>query len=213
MTLHIGTWYWGKKYPRFYVDRLQSAIARNLSGEYRFHVWEPLEQDKHLTQIPGCFARMRAFDPEWQRAQGIKENERLVNLDLDLLVVGHLGGLFDRTEPFTILKGVNASNPCPYNGSVWSLKAGHRPDVWFDFSFEKASTVPFYAFPDDQAWFHYMMPDAGPHGPLIDGVYAFRKVGWTTGAKLPSSARIVAFPGHRDPAKFHHLRWVRENWR
>ena len=32
-------------------------------------------------------------------------------------------------------------------------------------------------------------------------------------AAVPEGARIVAFPGHRDPSKYQHLSWVRDNWR
>jgi hypothetical protein len=69
--------------------------------------------------VPGCFARSALFDPEWQARHGIEPGDRFVCLDLDLIVTGPLDGLFDRPEPFAILQGVNASNPCPYNGSVW----------------------------------------------------------------------------------------------
>lgn len=209
-TLHIGTWLWGQKYPSHYVEKLERAVARNTT-DFVFHVWQPLEYDEYLTRIQGCFARLRTFDPEWQKAQGIEEGDRIVCLDLDMVITGELNKVFDRPEPFTILQGVNASNPNPFNGSVWMLKAGYRPDVWSDFSLEKAKRIPWFMFPDDQAWFHHMMPDAAAFGPET-GVYAFCKNGWTTGAGLPTNARIVAFPGHRDPAQFTHINWVRKHW-
>lgn len=212
MALHVGTFVWGTKYPPHYVHRLESAVARNMKGDYRFHVWKPHPEDEPLTQIPGCFCRLRAFSPEWQAEHGIEPGDRIVCMDLDLVVTGGLDVVFYRLEPFVILQGVNSSNPNPYNGSVWMLRAGYRPDVWSDFTLEKASKVPWFAFPDDQAWFHHMMHDAGAFGPET-GVYAFGKPGWPKGADLPESARVVAFPGHRDPSQFASLPWVREHWR
>lgn len=212
MSLIVSTWRWGQKYPASYVEKLARGVARNLKQDYRFVVFHPSEDDAGLTEIPGCFARLRAFDPAWQRLNGIKPGDRLVCLDLDLIVTGPLDALFDRPEDFVILQGANSSNPCPFNGSMWMLRAGYRPDVWSEFSIEAAGKVPFHAFPDDQAWFHHMMPDAAGWKAGENGVYAFGKPGWPGGVDLPPHARVVAFPGHRDPAQFVHLDWVKRHW-
>lgn len=209
--IHFSTWLWGKKYPANYLQNLEAAVARNYCRPYRFHVWRPGREDIHLTKRDGCFARLRTFDPAWQAAHGIEPGERIVCLDLDLVVTGILDQVFDRPEPFVILQGVNAANPCPYNGSVWMLRAGYRPDVWQDFSLEAAAAVPHFAFPDDQAWLHAKIPHAASFGPM-DGVYAFKKPGWPSGVSLPKGARIVAFPGHRDPAQFAWLLWIKQHW-
>lgn len=210
--IHFGTWSWGTRYPEHYIKRLQAGIARHVTEPHRFHVWKPSEEDMHLTRVQGCFARLRTFDPDWQKAHGITCGERIVCLDLDLVITGSLDGLFDKPLGFMILQGVNATNPCPYNGSVWALHAGYRSDVWSDFSLDAAARVPFYAFPDDQAWFAAKMPLAGRLGPA-DGVYAFKKPGWPAGTDLPKNARIVAFPGHRDPSQFTWVPWVSEHWK
>lgn len=207
--LTVCTWLWGTKYGPEYVERLQAGVARHLKQPYEFKVFTPPVVDMDLTEVKGCFARLRLFDPEFQRANGIEG--RVVCMDLDLIVTGPLDELFDRPEPFVILQGVNSVNPCPYNGSLWMLQAGYRPDVWSEFSLELAAKVPYHEFPDDQAWFADMMPDAGAFGPE-QGVYAFQKPGWPKGDALPKDARIVAFPGWRDPSKFVHLSWVKANW-
>lgn len=211
--LHVITWSWGSKYPGHYVERLRAGVGRNLDQEFRFFVCKPRAEDEHLTKIPGCFARLRTFDPAWQAAQGIDPGDRIVCLDLDLIVTGSLDEVFDREDGFTILQGVNSANPCPFNGSVWMLRAGYRPDVWSDFSVEAAGKVPFYEFPEDQAWFAAKMPDAGAWGPHQDGVFAMGKPGWPKGDDLPPTARLVAFPGRRDPSQFTHLPWVQKHWR
>jgi hypothetical protein len=210
--LTVTTWLWGSKYPGHYVERLERGVAKHLKQDHRFLICLPSECDEHLTRIPGCFARLRTFDPQWQEANGIMPGERIVCLDLDLIVTGPLDRVFDRPDDFAILQGVNSINPCPYNGSVWMLRAGYRTDVWSDFSVEKAGKVPWYAFPDDQSWFHHKMPAAGSFSP-VHGVYAFGKPGWPKGTQLPPAASIVAFPGHRDPAQFPHVGWVKEHWR
>lgn len=210
--IHVGCWLWGNKYPQHYVQRLEDAVHRNLKQEHHFHVWYPELEDEALTHIPGCFVRLRTFSPEWQAAQGIKEGEYIVVLDLDLVVTGGLDEVFNIPGPFRILQGVHTANPCPYNGSVWMLRAGYAPDVWNDFSVAAAEGVPFYQFPEDQAWMAAKIPDAAAFGPQ-NGVYAFWKPGWPPGTSLPKNARIVAFPGARDPQQFAHLEWVKAHWR
>lgn len=209
--LHIVTWSWGSKYPSHYVERLAAGVRRNLKQEHRFIVARPSPQDEHLTHIKGCFARLRMFDPAWQESHGIKPGERVVNLDLDLVVTGPLDDLFDRPEDFVILQGIHSANPCPYNGSVWMLRAGYQPDVWTDFSVDAAAAVPFFEFPEDQAWLAAKIPGAAAFGPR-NGVFGFKKPGWPACDKLPLGAKIVAFPGARDPSQFGHLDWMKANW-
>ena len=228
--LTVCTWFWGNKYGVEYVHRLARGLRRHIAEPYRFIVvtddvngkgveaivnqpadaaW-PIE-DQELLKVQGCFARLRMFDPKWQMRHGI--TGRLVCIDLDAIITGELGSLFLRPEPFLILQGANASNPCPYNGSVWMLRAGYRPDVWDDFSLEAAAKVPFYAFPDDQAWMAHKLPgENGWQAGERSGVYAFKKPGWPKGDDLPKGARIVCFPGKRDPSQFTHLQWVKDHW-
>jgi hypothetical protein len=214
---------WGNKYSTEDVAKLYRGVKRNLSKDFRFICFrdesrqfaEGIEQypipDMELTKVKGCFARLRLFDPEFQARLGIPEETRIVNLDLDMVITGPLDDLLDRSDYFTILQGVNSANPCPYNGSIWMLRAGYKRHVWTSFSLEKAEQLPRYEFPDDQQWFWELMPDAGEWGPK-DGVFAFKKVGWPKGDALPKDAKIVSFPGWRDPSKFTHLPWVQQHW-
>lgn len=211
MKRHVIVWVWGRKYGPEYVERLAAGIKRNLD-DCTFTVCRPLPEDEYLTELPGCLCRLRTFDPCWQKSMGFKRGERILCLDLDLIVTGRMEPLFDREEPFVILQGANAKNPCRFNGSVWSVVAGYRPDIWTEFSVEAANAVDFYIYPEDQAYFEAKMPEAGAYGAK-DGVYGFKKTFWPVGDKLPSGARIVAFPGSRDPSQFTHLPWVKEHWR
>lgn len=220
--LTICTWYWGEKYHPDYVARLHAGVRRHLTEPFRFicfsermikwHEFETvLIPDLDLTKVPGCFARLRLFDPEFQQMHGIEG--RIVNLDLDVIITGSLDALFLRPEPFMILRGANAANPCPYNGSIWMLRSGYRPDVWTDFSLDKAALVPFYQFADDQAWLAHKLPNEnGWNVGSPSGIYAFKKPGWPKGDDLPKDARVVVFPGWRDPSMFQ-LSWITEHWR
>lgn len=222
--LTIVTWLWGRKYGAGYVERLAAGVARNLAREHRFlcvterdlavrfspGIERSTIQDPELLLVRGCFARLRMFDPEWQREHRV--DDRILCLDLDVVVTGSLDSLAGRSDSFAILQGVNARNPCPFNGSVILLRAGHHREVWRDFSLERAGELPRHDFPDDQGWLHHVIPSAGKIGPA-DGVYAYRKPGWPRDDKLPANCAIVAFPGHRDPSQFESTSWIREHWR
>lgn len=223
----VITWCWGEKFGQHYVDRLSRSVQRHLDQPHKFVVVSPgagisadggaarwALKDEPLIKERGCFARLRMFDPEWLRSNGVYDGERVVCIDLDTVITGPLDPLFDRPEPFVIMQGGNAANPCPYNGALSMLRCGYRSDVWSDFSLEAARDVPFYEFPDDQSWLNAKIPNApGWQVGAGSGVYCFQKRGWPGGTGLPSGARLVTFRGNNPPSKHVHIEWVAENWR
>ncbi len=221
--LTVCTWLWGNKYSKADVAKLAAGFRRNLNIPFRFLLItddfgkapEGIEpwaiRDPELTKVRGCFARLRMFDPDWMPWHDI---DRLVCVDLDVVVTGQLDPVFNRQEPFVILGGANAINPCPFNGSLMMLRVGAHPEVWRDFSLKAAAKAPFHEFPDDQGWLWHKVPKAAIwQAGAESGVYAFQKPGWPDGDALPDDARLVVFPGWRDPSKFAHLDWVKEHWR
>lgn len=234
--LTICTWLWGSAYALSDVEKLLNGLSRHIEQDFYFHcVTDDLAKvsalvgkkqrpgvavgisndiwDIELTKIKGCFARLRMFDPEWQGTIPLSEGDRLVCVDLDVVITGPLDTLFNRPENFCILLGANASNPCRVNGSLMMLRAGAHPEVWSEFSLDAAAKIPAFEFPDDQGWIDVMIPraagwEAGPRS----GVYSFKKTSWPPGDDLPKDARMVVFPGWRSPEKFKHLPWVKTHW-
>ena len=225
MALVICTWLWGRKYSARYVERLYAGVRKHLKQPFRFLCMTERERicnfstgierhaikDPELTTIAGCFARLRMFDPGWQINRGIED--RVACLDLDMVITGTLDPLFDRSEDLVVLQGANASNPCPYNCSVMMLRKGAHPELWSEFDVAGIRNIPCHQFPDDQGWIWHRVKDAaGWQVGKASGIYAFGKPGWPNGENLPKDARIVAFPGHRDPSAYTRLAWVREHW-
>jgi hypothetical protein len=224
--LNICTWWWGTKYEYGYVMKLVRGLRRHCSpfrmilvtidiamdlGKDVDQVITIQEEDRHLLKMKGCLARLRMFDPEWQSANNIEG--RLVCLDLDTVITGPLDKLFDLQDSFVILQGANASNPCPYTGAMMMLRTGTHAEVWDDFDLERLATIPKYEFADDQGWIAHKLPGAAGWKAGADGVYAFMKPGWPNKhGGLPDDARIVTFPGYRDPAQFKSLPWVQKHW-
>src|SRR5262245_4210533 len=225
VALTFITWLWGLKYTPEYVWRLHRGLKRNLKQPFRFilmteqnrsiEIPDDIERhtikDIQLTGIKGCFARLRMFDPEWQAENHLYD--RIVCIDLDVIIVGECDGLFARDESLIVLRGANAANPCPFNCSVFQFRAGTHRELWSDFSLKTIVHIPQYQFPDDQGWIWHKVPDAATwQVGGTSGIYAFRKPGWRPGDRLPPDAKIVVFPGSRDPAMFVQFRWVPKNW-
>src|SRR5215831_9276435 len=139
--LTITTWWWGTKYSFADVQKLYHGFQRHLSQPFRFVVVtdqkipkldNAIERlpiaDIGLTMIKGCFARLRMFDPAWQKASGLRG--RIVLTDLDTVLTGPLDPIFDRDEPFLILHGANSLNPCKFCGALMMLREGEHPEIW-----------------------------------------------------------------------------------
>lgn len=225
--LTICTWWWGEKYPEHYVVRLVRGLKRGMQRDFRMIVITDRHQlaiegaqriaidpfDYPLLKIKGCLVRLRMFDKAWQQQHNIRG--RLACVDLDTVITGPLDPVFDRSESFVILQGANASNPCPYTGALMMLQTGTEAHyaVWRDFDLAALDRIPRYEFADDQGWLAHKLPNAAGWRAGEGGVYAFMKPGWPhKHGALPADARIVTFPGHRDPAQFQSLEWVRRHW-
>ena len=225
----ITTWLWGDKYTMTDVEKLAAGVLRHLNEAHVFicivdreptSVPEGIEvvfipkDDLYLTKVPGCFVRLRLFDPDFQEyILGSHPVDRIMNLDLDTVITNELDPVFNRPEPFVILQGANSVNPCPYCGAMFMLRLGAHPELWTDFTLEAAFKVPHFDFPDDQAWIAHKVPNAAGWKAGKGGVYAFCKPGWPPGTSLPFDARIVNFNGWRSPEKFKTLDWVKNNWK
>lgn len=227
MAVTVITWLWGDKYGVRDVNRLARAVFKYAKSCDRFVLFsdsterlpglDSLVEQRPIPDLPlrgrGCFCRLRMFDPAWQMQEGLYET--IVAIDLDVIIVGALDPLFQTQDTFKILTGANATNPNPYNASIMLLQAGKHPEVWREFSPEKAKLFDHssHEFPDDQGWLWHMLPGfkGWPVGQQ-SGIYAFQKPGWPKGNDLPADARIVVFFGYRKPAMFERLPWIKKYW-
>lgn len=233
-SLTVVSFLWGAAYGMEHIEKLARGLKRNISQPHRTilitdnldliadaimrrnHGFDEIAiiQDTELTKHKGCLARLRLFDPYMQAILSVLPGDRLACIDLDVVITGNLDPLFERPESFVILGGANSVNPCPVNGSLWMLRGCTNQQVWFDFSLEELAKIPFYEFPDDQGWLAHKMPGCATWqvGPS-SGIWSFAKAGWPADNKLPRGARLVAFPGWRDPSKFRHLDWIERHWK
>ena len=160
---------------------------------------------------PSCYRRLRAFKPDIGDVFG----PRFVSLDLDIVITGDLRPLWNRTEDFIIWGDTNPRTF--YNGSMFLMNAGARPQVWerFDPKTSPRLSRSHGHHGSDQGWISECLGPNEAKWTDADGVYSFRNhlQGETVNPKrdLPADAKVVVFHGGVDPwtARAQRLEWVR----
>lgn len=187
------------------ADRERFAYLRPLWTDYA-NAAHP-----HGEHNPSCYRRLKLYSEEMRRTLG----DRVVCIDLDMVLVGDMTELWDRPEPFVFWE--DQLNPHGrVNGAMQLISPGVRDDVWTGFDLTKAQEVGrqrgFWG--SDQGWLAHSFPP-GSHG-------AFRApecVSWRVhckpeGGHLPPGARIVNFHGPEDPwALRDSVPWIMEHYR
>jgi hypothetical protein len=158
-----------------------------------------------------CFRRLKMLSRDTSAWLG----ERIVMMDLDVVIVGDLAPPLDRPEDFVINTGVVPF--MPYNGSLMLFTVGCRTQLWEEFrlveslAFARSLGQPH----SDDGWIGARLdPDSARFTPE-DGVYDFRNHIHGKRDTLPGNAAIVIFHGKQDPdgALAQSYGWVRENYR
>jgi len=168
---------------------------------------------------PSCYRRLRLFAPDAHELLGAEPGDAVVNMDLDMVIVRDIESLFDRPEDI-IIWGESDYESQWYNGSLWYLRLGTRPQVYTQFDPKvspKLAHIKSGGRGSDQGWFtHILRPREATWG-REDGVYSYRKhiAQPKKSGALPDEARIVAFHGKvkQDSPESSCLPWVREHYR
>ena len=169
---------------------------------------------------PSCYVRMEIYS---ERAREIFCADKIISVDLDILLTDEVTPIFDIDVPFAIWGGQNVQPNVPkvynwFNGSVQMVKAGARTEVYNDFdpasSPREANAAGCRG--SDQGWIAYRLKNKGHLWGTQDGIFSYRNHILPGGGRLPKGARLVAFHGAHDPwdrdVQSRHA-WVRENYR
>lgn len=168
---------------------------------------------------PSCYVRLFLYHPDAKRILG----ERLVSIDLDVVLIGDVTPLFVQPVDFAIWGGqsVQPRHPVLYNwfnGSLQILRAGTRTRVWTEFD---PKTSPAKAHRancrgSDQGWIAHCLGRSERILGTSEGVYSYRNHILPAGGRLPRNARFIAFHGRHDPwhndVQSKHP-WIREHYR
>lgn len=253
----VVLWWWGDRYSVDHLYKMRSMLSRHLSvphtitvisdrpmgipsGMTFFNISETLlERKKKLHNnkrllTKNCMRRMWLYSQEADRL-----GERLLQLDIDMVLTDSIDPLVNRPEPFVIWKGdstkqvtnkVYRPHGWAYNATIMLLNPGSRRDVWdrwFDdpIGIYKESRDAGWD-PDtnsDQAIATYLLHEREPvaHWTSADGIHAYRGFAGKYGEKdkgLPAGARVVSFhgmSGARTPEKpelQERSPWIRQHW-
>lgn len=108
--LTVVCWRWGGVFGPEYVNRLKLGLRKHLRLDHRLvcitddatgiDVDVAVLPIRHYTNTPRCRRRMKQYDARFARALG----ERILSIDLDVVITGDLTPLVDRPEPIVCWK-------------------------------------------------------------------------------------------------------------
>lgn len=225
----VLTWLWRQpggraKFEPWHVNVWAAMVRRNLTLPHRIacvtDAPEGIAPDIEIIAPPGDFEDVRL--PTWREARpqclrriamfapdaAARFGERFVCMDLDCVVMGPLDPLFDRHNDFVMFRGTTPDRP--YNGSMVLLTAGARPQVYTEFTPERAAEAGRRFVGSDQAWITDCLgPGEATWGPE-HGVER-----WHEGLEgpVPTPERLLFFVGRSKPWDFLHVPSVKKHYR
>jgi len=244
-------WHWGRRYGTVHIEKMRSMLARHLSLPHRIVCITDRPKDvpsgietfdvAHTIPKTGdfkCIRRMWLYAGKPDKPGRVWPGDlgdRLLQLDLDMVLTDDVTPLFDRPDPFVILRGESTRQPYrphgwAYNATVMLLTPGARRDVFDTYNADRAKAVRAADAAgwdaktnSDQAIATHLMLETPPaFWTLADGIYSYRGVAGPDGMRdkgLPAGCRIVSFhgrSGHRHPGVpdlQQKSPWILEHWR
>lgn len=213
-----------KKFKAWHVNRMAAMFRRCLPLPHEFvcvtddpagldstvrpvQLWSDHAEvpNPHGPREPACYRRLKLFSHHAADLIG----ERILAIDLDMVLTGDISPLVQRAEPVVLLTTDQPN--IPVNGSLVLLTPGAAGEVWSSFNPATSPTLARRSacHGSDQGWLAYHLLNgclkgvAGTWTPGPDecGIYFFgqhmrRQM---RQGKLPPDARIVSFHGRGEP--------------
>lgn len=234
MRFTVTTYFWSDPerkrnytFTHDHVRILKSMVERNLSVPHNFvcvtndHIEGvdtlQLDMSKH---VPGTvFLRLMQHRSDYGDLIGA---DRILNLDLDMVVVGSLDHIAARTEPSVWYH--NPNHPAPrrafYQSSFQLFTPGTHPELYEEFDpVETPKWVNWRFGGAEQAWISERLDWDLPYVDHRDGIYGAGRIGDYGSdriAELPDNACLITFPGNRmvdQPEVQAKFPWIKEHWK
>jgi hypothetical protein len=226
----IVCWLWnGRGYRPEHVNVVHRMFRRHLAGDFRFicitdetegfeagiEVMPTPPEAAALAHLrtpeggvfPSCYRRLWMFS-EAARCLG----DRVLLVDIDLLVVGNAEPLFAPTADFVGWKPTASwgHNNNRIGGGLYLMTPGTQTHVWEDFkgqeSIAEARAAGYRG--SDQAWISYKLWGC-PLFPKEAGIYSIRDL--RRAMKPPADAVLIQHNGSTKPWA-SRVPWVRDAW-
>lgn len=217
--LTVCCWKWkGWRHTNYYTHRhvnaLHRMVQKHLKVPHEFVCFTDDPEGIECNTAPiwegpecgvpegraDCFRRLRFWSEEGKKLVG----DRVLSLDLDIVILDDISELVDTEEDFKAAWGTVAD----MNGSVWLYRTGTRQDVWDDLDPYANDKIRWYnqkldrggARPligSDQAWLSMKYPRI-PVWTQEDGIEHFRILALND-EPLPSNCKILCYAGNHKP--------------
>jgi hypothetical protein len=227
VVLTVCLWHWGQRYGPRHLVTMQSMLRRHLSLPHRVTCITDRPQDvpgtmqvfdvKHTVSKGdfNCIRRMWLYAGKQPKGRPWPGDlgDRLLQLDLDVVLTDSIDPLVDRPDDFVIWKSestkrVNRPHGWAYNATMMLLRPGARADVWDRYranpkAVERDADVDGWDVKcnSDQAIATYLLKDRPVSAwTSEDGIYSYRAFAGPDGMKdtgLPHGCRVVSFHGRR----------------
>jgi hypothetical protein len=254
--LTVLCYLWGNRKYRDYgpehVNVLTSMVRRHLPREHRFvcitddasgfdanvetipFTYAAWKLQGVLSpegiQYPSCYARLWNFSEEAREILG----ERVLLLDIDVVIKGNINGLVDHDEDFVGWRPNTVwGNEQRFAGGAYLLRTGSRTKVWDDFianpleAQRRAHAAGYRG--SDQAWISYCLGKTEKcwQSNLMAPPEEFHSYDWkqkapyTTWQAKPKNLQwyhppehpVIQFCGHTKPWQLLDVPWIAEHWR
>jgi len=231
---------WGDKYPDLYVNKLYGMVRRNLKRPHRFVCFthDPrgrIRPEVELMPIPPIQLPERQRDWPWRKvslfapALGDLSGPTLF-LDLDTLITGPLDEFFEYPGEFCVAENWTQPGMGIGNTSVYRFVVGAHSDLYEHFVKDPPAAIA--AHDNSQTFISRYLgprlsfwPKEWVRSFKINCLPPFLLRPFVT-PKIPSGARVIAFPGNPKmpdaaqgrwpggPHKFLRATpWIDEYWR
>jgi hypothetical protein len=249
-VLTVCLWHWGQRYGTEHLVKMRSMLSRHLSLPHRIVCITDRKNDvpagmgyfdvKHTIGPldSKCIRRMWLYAGKPSKLNRVWPGDlgdRLLQLDLDVVITDSIDPLVDRPDPFVIWKSEstkreNRPHGWAYNATVMLLNAGARADVWNTYANDRRGVIKAankagwdVITNSDQGVATFLLErDPPAYWDEADGIYSYRAFAGPTGDKdrgLPTGCRIVSFHGKsgaRHPGAVDLQQkspWILEHWR
>lgn len=239
MTLIVTCFWWfdpyaaqqpRRKYGPHHIEVLRNSMARHLTVPHRFLcITDRPEQlpgdietaslDKTTYMEKTRFAKLMLFRRDIADILG---GDRILYSDIDNVVVGDMNPVVDRDEPLVLYRNPNwpQKRRARFNTSMILLSAGCRPDLYENIDLNKdPQRLRLKSGGTDQAWISEQVDHNNPYWDRTHGVYNAMRLKDLPDSgielDLPDDARIVFFPGNRNPSEpetQERWPWIKEHW-